>query len=98
MNQLTPIFRGSDAEFIVEFTTSAGAPVDLTGVSLEVFEPHPLLEPYISVTVTDAPAGHVRVRIEWSDEYPTGRQMSFRLRAEVDGEYIAYPEITVAIQ
>lgn len=71
--------RGSDLTFELNWPDGPSANADLTGHTVSVFEPDKRLDGLISATLTDAPNGAIRVRIEWADNLPSKTPMRFRI-------------------
>jgi hypothetical protein len=68
-------------------------PFDLTGWTVAIFEPSAQLGSNISVSVDNAAAGRVIVRIEWANSYPVGVVHEFRIKVSKDGEDVGFPQI-----
>ena len=88
------INRGSDADFKVSW------PADLTGRTLSLYEPHPLLAANMTLTLEAATpeASIIAVRLEWSDSMPMGRAMRFRIRAALGDDARTTQEMWVVVQ
>lgn len=87
---------GSDLDLACTLTDEAGAALNLTGIGVDLFEPHPKLGGV--VTVTNAVEGLVRVRAEHAADWPKGRYMTFRLRLTVGSVNTTFPEIRINLQ
>lgn len=92
------INRGSDLDFRLTWKDALGAPLDLGESTVTAFEPHPLLAEMLSLSITDAPAGVITGRIEWSDDFPTGRYMTFRVRISANGTDTSTQIIRVVVE
>lgn len=86
------IARGDDLDFRVEFLEvdeeGVSTPVDLTGATWELFEPHPALVDHLTATFdADRATGGVNMQFTWNDldPPPSGREMTFYLRLTFPG-------------
>ncbi len=71
--------RGSDLTFELNWPDGQNGNADLTGHTVSIFEPDKRLDGLISATLTDAPNGTIRIRVEWADGLPSKTPMRFRL-------------------
>lgn len=92
MQNTISINRGSDLNFVVTW------PHEISGLDAVAFEAHPLLADVITLTITDETAGTINGRIEWSDSFPSGRLMSFRVKLTDGVNDTTTPEIWVQVQ
>lgn len=92
------INRGSDLDFRVIWKDALGAPLNLAECVVSAFEPHPLLANRLTLAITDAPAGVISGRLEWSDDFPTGRIMTFRVRLSANGTDTSTSAIRVIVK
>lgn len=92
MSKIT-INRGSDLTFTGRWRDEAGAPIDFTDWTIEIFEGPAKLFDDLTVAWTDAAQGAYRVDLQWSNKVYSG--MGFRLRVSKDGTDISSPQITV---
>ncbi len=97
MAELT-INRGSDLTFMMNWKQPGGDPYDLTGHAITAFEAHPKAAGHLTFTVLDAAQGQVRGRLEWQDDMPTGRIMTFRVRATIGADDTASEKFWVTVK
>jgi hypothetical protein len=86
------ITRGDDLDFRIEFSEEDEAgvvtPVDLTGATWALFEPHPALVGNLTAAIDPVPTtGGVDMQFTWddADPPPSGREMTFYLRLTFPG-------------
>lgn len=96
MNEIT-INPGSDLTLTGTWRDAAGQPVDLTGWTIAVFEPHPLAAG-MTVEWTNAATGQYRAQLAWNDAMPTGKIANFRLRITSGTEDRSSPQIFIGVQ
>lgn len=92
--------RGSDLDFTVIWPDGPGdaaPPLNLTGFTVDAFDPHPALVGQLTLTITDAAAGQITGRIEWADDMPPGAIMAFSIRIAQGADATATPPITVRV-
>lgn len=91
--------RGADFNRVVRLRSRAGAPIDLSGHAVEVFEPHPALAD-LQAEIVDPPAGRIRLGLPFSPGWPMGSALHFRLRLRPldGGPFHATPKITVILE
>ncbi len=92
------INRGSDLRARMTFADAAGAPVDLTGYTVAIYEPHPAIADHLSAQITDAAAGEVTLTMQWADAMPTGRIMHFRVRVTAGGDDVSTQRFWVVVE
>jgi hypothetical protein len=92
------IYRGATKTFYINWRQPGGIlPIDLkTGVP-ELFEAHNKLIGNLVPSVHDAVNGSIRCRLEWAPEIPDGR-LPFRVRINVDGNWLSTPEMFMVVQ
>lgn len=96
MNEIT-INRGSDLTLTGVWRDATGAAMNLTGWTIEVFEPHPYAQA-MTVEWVNAATGQYRAALPWSNAMATGRIANFRLRISRDGEDRSSPQIWIVVQ
>lgn len=69
---------GSDCDFRIRW--GGETPFDLTGWSVEVYDCHPMLLPYLTLTLGDPLLGEIIGRIEWNEAIKPGVPLHFRAR------------------
>lgn len=90
------INRGTDRQWDFVWPKADGTPADLTGFTSDIYDVHPILQPHVTFTILDAAAGRVRIRINWSDTFPLGNIMFFRLRLRIASADPANPTDTTS--
>lgn len=70
--------KGTDIVLTGQWKDDAGIPVDLTGVTFDLYDVSVGIAPVASVV--DAPTGAVKIRIPWVDGRRLGVEFSFRVR------------------
>lgn len=94
-----PLNRGSDLAFTGVWRDATGAAVNLAGWSIEVFEPSNFpAGSALAVSWSNAPQGAYAASLQWSDDMPTGRLMSFRLRVRNNGVELSTPMIWIVVK
>lgn len=73
--------RGGDFGWTMNWKNDDLTPFDLTGYTIEAYEPHPRIAGHITLTVTDAVNGVVTCAVAWQNDMPSGRVMNFIPRA-----------------
>jgi hypothetical protein len=93
------INRGSDLRFTGTWRDETGAPMDMTGYSIAVYDAT-FFPPGSEITVAwvDASLGQYEAELQWSDSLPLGQVLSFRLRVSLDGEDRTSPAIGISIK
>lgn len=97
MTDLIVINPGSDLVFNGVLTDEAG-PINITGATLSVFEPPPVLAAQVTLTVTDAAAGAFICTVKWSEDFPHDIIMHLRLKLTQAGIATAWPAIKLRVQ
>lgn len=97
MAELT-INRGSDLTFMMNWKLPDGSPFPLIGYTISARDQHPKAEGHLTFTVLDAAQGQVRGRLEWQDDMPTGRIMTFRVRATIGADDTASEKFWVTVK
>lgn len=92
------INRGSDLRATMTFADAAGAPVDLTGYTVAIYEPHPAIADHLTAQITDAAAGKVTLTMQWADAMPTGRIMHFRVRVTAGEDDVSTQRFWVVVE
>lgn len=95
MNYTVTLQRGSDLVMSGVLRNADGTPINLTGYTVDLFEQSRDLNG--SVTVTNAAQGEISIVAEWRDAWPSGRNMSFRVRIATGGRETAWPKVMVNI-
>lgn len=92
--------RGSDLQFAGFWPSAPGSMqgMNLTGYTIDVYQPHPALAGHITLTVTSATDGTFAGVIEWQDDMPVGAIMSFQVRIVQGGVSLTTPAITVLVE
>lgn len=70
--------KGTDIVLTGQWKDDAGTPVNLTGVTFDLYDVSAGIAPVASVV--DAPTGAVMVRIPWVEGRRLGVEFSFRVR------------------
>lgn len=70
---------GSDCDFRIGWGRPE-APVDLTGWSVESYDVHPALAPFLTLNFEDRALGKIIGRIEWDESLKVGVPYHFRAR------------------
>jgi hypothetical protein len=96
MSEIT-INRGSDLTFTGVWRDQAGAPLNLTGWQIAVFEPHPSVAA-MTVEWVNAAVGSYIARLQWNDAIPSGRVANFRLRVSQGADDRSSPQIWVGVK
>jgi hypothetical protein len=73
------INAGSDLEAQLTWPNGSGGAANLTGYTVSAIDIEPNLAPHLTVEFISAPAGTIRIRVDWSDSLPLGRVMYFRI-------------------
>lgn len=100
------INRGSDLTFTMTWREPspdpnnplAGDPLDLTGYTFTVYEPHPAIAGHLTITPVDLSVGALSGRLEWQEDMPTGRIMNFRIRAVFGTDNPTTPKFMVTVK
>lgn len=92
------INRGSDLRATMNFSDATGAPVDLTGYTVAIYEPHPAIADHLSAQIIDAAAGEVTLTTQWADAMPTGRIMHFRVRVTAGEDDVSTQRFWVVVK
>ena len=79
-NNIFPLVKGSDLDFTVAWGDGAGGLANLTGYSAAIYDPHAALAGFVTIAITAPLTGGLTGRINWSDGFLPGRQMSFAIR------------------
>ena len=79
MSDTDIINRGSDYIIDGQHIDEAG-PVNITGATLSVFEPHATMAPHILLTKVDPLVGTFTCKIKWSDDFPHAVAMPLRIK------------------
>jgi len=93
--------RGSDLNFDLEVPDGPAEdapPLDLSGYTVEVFEPHQHLAGHLTLTISDALSGRIQGRLVWSDTMESGRAMTFRVRLLGPEGRMSTPKIVVVVR
>jgi hypothetical protein len=92
------INRGSDLAAYAIWPGSPSAPLNLTGWTVSVYEPHFALAGHLTVTVGDAAAGRIDIAMDWQPDMPMGREMVFRLQIVNGSQNLTSPVIMIEVQ
>lgn len=92
--------RGSYLQFTGFWPSAPGSSqgMNLTGYTIDAFQPHPALAGHITLTITNATGGNFAGEIEWQDDMPVGAIMSFQVRIMQGGKPLTTPAITVLVK
>lgn len=85
--------RGSDITGTIVWPDVSG-PFNLTGWTISGFEVSSLLEPLLTLTVTNAAAGEITYRIEWASFVP-GTVFTFQVMRTQGINQATLPAMTV---
>lgn len=92
------INRGSDLRATMNFSDATGAPVDLTGYTVAIYEPHPAIADHLTAQITDAVAGEVTLAMQWADTMLSGRVMNFRVRVTAGEDDVSTQRFWVVVE
>lgn len=87
--------RGSDIRFDLEFTDDNGAPIDMTGHTIAIFEAETWGASNGSVAWTDQAGGVARLSAEWGASPPETTWFRLRTTRTSDGYDDAFPQLNV---
>jgi len=97
MNSLI-LNRGSTVDFSLVWPDGAGGTANLTGFTVDAFEPHANLAAHLTLTLVDAATGLISGRIVWDDAMPDGSFMTFRIRVSGGGGVTTTNRLQVTVQ
>jgi Uma2 family endonuclease len=95
LNKVLSLPRGSDILFDLEFQDDTGAPINMTGWTIAIFEADAWGTTNGSVAWQDQAGGVARLSAPWGNNPPD--EVWFRIRATrtADGFDDAYPQLVV---
>lgn len=76
------INAGSDLRLSGVLSDESG-PIDLTGMTVSVFDGDPILG--VSVSITDAAQGKIAIAADWQNAWSTAPDMRFRVQVDEGG-------------
>jgi hypothetical protein len=91
-------YRGSDRTIPFRLKDAGGGSVDLTGATVEIYQPHPALAGHIAAAITMPAAGSGEIAISWDEAMPHGREMMFRLRFTIEGKRLSGPQVWLEVE
>lgn len=92
------MFRGGDKNFRLYFPGPDGeTPLDLEGFTVEVFEPHSLIENNVILSIEEPETGCVVGTVKWDDSYNLGSSMSFYIQLRELGVLMSAPKLIVKV-
>lgn len=90
--------RGSTIDFKLNWPNGDLGFADLTGFTVDAFEPHVALAAHLTLTITDAPTGEITGRIVWNVGMPDGDDMDFRIRVSNGSAVTTTNRLPVMVQ
>jgi len=81
--------RGTDFVFSFVWRDTDGDPQSLAGWTLTAMDVSSAIASFLTITIIDAGAGTVRVRIEWDDTLQSGSPYYFRIQATAGAEDVS---------
>ena len=87
--------RGSDIRFDLAFTDDTGAPINMTGHTIAIFEAETWGLANGSVTWEDQSGGVARLSAEWGASPPAATYFRVRTTRTSDGYDDAFPQLNV---
>lgn len=100
MTNTVTINRGSDLSFYMIWPDGNGGAMDLTGWSVDVYEPSDDIAAFLTVDITDKTAGRIDGVMQWDEGMPKPKlmPMSFRLRIRKGEQDKTSPIIKIGVQ
>lgn len=100
MSSILTINTGTDLTATMVWPDGDGGNADLEGFTASAFMPDGLgRTDWVDVSITNAAAGEITITINWADDLPRGRQLSFYPRIEdASGKGTSTTKIWVNIQ
>lgn len=100
MSNILTINAGTDFTATMSWPDGAGGNADLTGFTASAFMPDGLARTdWVDVSITDAATGEITITIDWADDLPEGKLLSFYPRIEdAQGNGTSTTKVWVKIQ
>lgn len=90
------VTRGSDADFVMTWTDQNKDPIDLTAMTVVIFDADNRIKDRLSGSVTNGLAGEVTILLEGTSPIQTG-SYKFRVQVNSADRSLATPIINLAV-
>lgn len=98
MSDTFTLNRGSDLSFQFNWPNGIGGNANLTGYTISGFEVHPTLASNLTLNIQSPSTGLITGLINWANNMPSGRVMSFRIKLTLGETDITTNQIWIDVR